>query len=50
MEGPTILVMNHIYIYNRQMLYKSGVLTDMQVKCRWQSTGRKIVYIINGES
>jgi hypothetical protein len=25
MEGPTILVMNHIY--NRQMLYKSGVMT-----------------------
>jgi hypothetical protein len=25
MEGPTILVMNHIY--NRQMSYKSGVMT-----------------------
>ncbi len=25
MEGPTILVMNHIY--NKQMLYKSGVIT-----------------------
>ncbi len=25
MEGPNILVMNHIY--NRQMLYKSGVMT-----------------------
>ena len=25
MEGPTILVMNHIY--NRQMLYRSGVMT-----------------------
>jgi hypothetical protein len=25
MEGPSILVMNHIY--NRQMLYKSGVMT-----------------------
>jgi hypothetical protein len=25
MEGPTILVMNHIY--NRQMLYKTGVMT-----------------------
>jgi hypothetical protein len=25
MEGPTIQVMNHIY--NRQMLYKSGVMT-----------------------
>jgi hypothetical protein len=24
MEGPTILIMNHIY--NRQMLYKSGVM------------------------
>ncbi len=24
-EGPTILVMNHIY--NRQMLYKTGVMT-----------------------
>ena len=23
---------------------------DMQVKSRWRSTGRKIVYIINGES
>jgi hypothetical protein len=25
MEGPTILVMNHIY--NRQMSYKTGVMT-----------------------
>jgi hypothetical protein len=25
MEGPTILVMNHFY--NRQMLYKNGVMT-----------------------
>ncbi len=26
MEGPTILVMNHIYNYNRQMSCKSGVM------------------------
>ncbi len=26
MEGPTILVINHIY-YNRQMSYKTGVMT-----------------------
>jgi hypothetical protein len=32
MEGPTILVMNHIY--NRQMLYKSGVMT-----CRSSADG-----------
>ncbi len=32
MEGPTILVMNHIY--NRQMSYKSGVMT-----CRSNAEG-----------
>ena len=46
MEGPTVLVMNHIY--NRHMSYMSGVMT-----CRSSVdgvTGREIVYIYNRRS